>query len=281
VEKVVKDDRLFAPFPIEMDEHPKIIGLTDAAFRAVFEATFYSRRMLSDGFLDERIVLRKWGQPVADELSSNDPERPSWIRVEHGWRIHDFEKHHPLRAEIQAKRDVVSARRSEAGKLGAQRRWDGKAMAKEWQSDGKAMANDSSETETETETSNKSFSSEVAVAPIRPEVESLLDLLDAEILANGGKRPSRTKKNTDAMRLLIDRDKCTPEQVATAIKWCQADEFWRVNILSASKLRAQYDRLRLEAQRKRTGQGSRPTPTDKARAILDLDYGSNRLEIGE
>lgn len=156
---MAKDERLFAPFPIEMDEHPKIIGLTDAAFRAIFEATFYSRRMLSDGFLDERIVLRRWGQDVADELSSNDPERPSWNRVDKGWQIHDFEKHHPLRAEIQAKRDAVSQRRSEAGKKGAERRWDSKPIANEWQTDGKGdgkpMASHSSETETEPQTAKK------------------------------------------------------------------------------------------------------------------------------
>jgi hypothetical protein len=137
------DDRLFAPFPIEMDEHPKIAPLSDAAFRALFEATFYSRRMLSDGFLDERIVLRRWGQDVADELSQNDPKRPSWVPVEGGWLIHDFEKHHPLRADIEAKRAGISATRSQAGSKGA---------AKRWQPDSKAMANDSSETETETET---------------------------------------------------------------------------------------------------------------------------------
>lgn len=138
-----KDDRLFAPFPIEMDEHPKIIGLSDAAFRAIFEATFYSRRMLSDGFLDERVVMRRWGQACVDELTQNDANRPSWIPVEGGWQIHDFEKHHPLKAEIVQKRADVSAKRSQAGSKGA---------AKRWQVDSKRMANDSSETETETET---------------------------------------------------------------------------------------------------------------------------------
>lgn len=140
-----KDDRVFAPFPIEMDEHPKIIGLSDAAFRALFEGTFYARRMLSDGFLDERVVLRRWGADVAAELASNDPERPSWVRVDGvrpGWRIHDFEKHHPLRAEIEAKRADVSTKRAEAGRKGA---------AKRWQANGKGMANDSSESESESE----------------------------------------------------------------------------------------------------------------------------------
>lgn len=146
------DKRLFAPFPIEMDEHPKIIGLSDAAFRAIFEATFYSRRMMSDGFLDERVVLKRWGQAVADELGSNDPERPSWIRVENGWRIHDFEKHHPLKADIEAKRTRTSERRSEAGRIGNEKRWGRKDIANGSQSDSNEDATDRSETETETET---------------------------------------------------------------------------------------------------------------------------------
>lgn len=148
-----KDDRLYAPFPIEMDEHPKIIGLSDAAFRAIFEATFYSRRMLSDGFLDERIVLRKWGQEVADELSANDPERPSWIRVERGWQIHDFEKHHPLRAEIEVKREA----KREAGRLGGMRsgevrRSKTEANAKQNASTGERNRTPETETESKTET---------------------------------------------------------------------------------------------------------------------------------
>jgi hypothetical protein len=114
-----KDDRLFAPFPIEMDEHPKIIGLSDAAFRAIFEATFYSRRMLSDGFLDERVVLRRWGQEVADELSSNDPERPSWIRVEKpapGWLIHDFERYQQPRDPSSRRPHIPNSVRAEVMK---------------------------------------------------------------------------------------------------------------------------------------------------------------------
>lgn len=93
--------------------------------------------------------------------------------------------------------------------------------------------------------------SEVADAPIRADLEDLLDLLDEEIIRNGGKAPSRSKKNIDAARLLIDRDGKTVEQVKAAIVWCQADEFWRSNILSMSKLREKYDTLRLQASRTR------------------------------
>ena len=35
------------------------------------------------------------------------------------------------------------------------------------------------------------------------------------------------------------------------IAWCQADEFWRGNILSMPTLRRQYDKLRLAALRER------------------------------
>lgn len=91
--------------------------------------------------------------------------------------------------------------------------------------------------------------SEAADAPLRADVQELLDLLDEEIIRNGGKAPSRSKKNTDAARLLLDRDGKSVEQVKAAIRWCQSDEFWRSNILSMSKLREKYDTLRLQASR--------------------------------
>lgn len=92
-------------------------------------------------------------------------------------------------------------------------------------------------------------SSEVADAPSRPDVDDLLDLLDSEIRTNGAKVPSRTKSNHTAIRLLIDRDKRPVEEIAETIRWCQTDEFWRSNILSASKLREKYDQLRGQMQR--------------------------------
>lgn len=91
------------------------------------------------------------------------------------------------------------------------------------------------------------FSSEVASDPepeeLRPDVEELLDLLDSEIEANGNRLPKRNKANRNAMRLLLDRDKATPEQVGYVIRWCQNDSFWKANILSADKLRAKFGQL--------------------------------------
>ena len=94
-----------------------------------------------------------------------------------------------------------------------------------------------------------SLMSEVADATTRPDVEYLLDVLDEEIVRNGGKKPNRTKKNRDAARLLLDRDGKTVEQVERAIRWAHGNEFWRSNILSMSKLREKYDQLVLQAKR--------------------------------
>jgi len=131
---------------------------------------------------------------------------------------------------------------------------------------------------TEQGTPNGVLSSEVAVATIRPEIEELLDLLDSEIVRNGGKARRRTQKNRDAIRLMLDKDGHTVDQIARAIRWCQADEFWRSNILSASKLREKYDQLRLAAQRDRSRQSN---PQSKAarnaaeyRRVFGGDQGS-------
>ncbi|WP_243061181.1 hypothetical protein [Nocardioides sp. SR21] len=93
-------------------------------------------------------------------------------------------------------------------------------------------------------------------APTRLDVQRLCLRLADRIAANGSKRPSITKRWLDAARLMLDTDGRSEAEIAGAIDWCQADEFWRSNILSMPKLREKYDTLRLQAQRK-TGQQSR------------------------
>ena len=104
-------------------------------------------------------------------------------------------------------------------------------------------------------------SSEIANAiPRRDDVQEILDYLDDSIKANGSKLPKRNKKNTDAIRLLIDKDGRTVEQIKRAIDYAGSDSFWRANILSAEKLRDKYDQLRLNAQREGDKSRSNVTP---------------------
>lgn len=144
-----KDKRLYARIDIGFDEHDKIYPLSDAAFRALVEATLYSRRQLTDGFLAERMTLKKWGAEVIEELSTNDPERPSLIRVDGGWQIHDFAEHQTTNADIDAKR--------EAGAKGAAKRWhsrsDRSPMGNPMPNDGGTLAKTETETDTDTDTS--------------------------------------------------------------------------------------------------------------------------------
>lgn len=47
---------------------------------------------------------------------------------------------------------------------------------------------------------------------------------------------------------LIRLDNRTPEEVETVIRWCQADDFWHKNILSAETLRRQFVKLWMKAK---------------------------------
>lgn len=106
----------------------------------------------------------------------------------------------------------------------------------------------------------------IASAPAerRDDVERLCDHLADRIEANGSKRPVIGKTWHDAARLMLDNDRRTEEEVHGAIEWCQADEFWRSNVLSMPKLREKFDQLRLQAQRnQRSG-----TPRQQAEADM-------------
>lgn len=59
---------------------------------------------------------------------------------------------------------------------------------------------------------------------------------------------SQKQKWADSIRLMIERDKRTPQQIHNMIEWCQADDFWKQNILSTAKLRKQYDTMRPKAK---------------------------------
>jgi hypothetical protein len=149
---VTKDRRLYARFDIGMDENPKIFMLSDAAFRALIESTLYCRRQLTDGFIDDRLVSKRWSIGVVEELSGNDPERPSWIKVDGGYQIHDFSEHQVTTADIKAKREA-----GRAGGLAKASKNVAPASKVLEQNASKPLA----KTETETETRRKDLSSEL------------------------------------------------------------------------------------------------------------------------
>jgi len=171
-----------------------------------------------------------------------------WDEAEGGYQFHDWTDFQPDAEIEKEKRKATSKARSDAGKAGAAARWnrenngkpdsksDGKRIANEWQNDAPVPSRPV-----------QSSLSEVSDETPRPDVEELLDLLDSCIALNGFKKPSRTKKNADAARLLLDKDGYDVKQVSWMIRWATNDEFWRSNILSMSKLREKFDQLKAKA----------------------------------
>lgn len=222
----------------------------------------YSRRTRSFGHIpDYDLPVVGAGIPAPARHAAALSRSGLWVAEDGGWRIRSWEKWNPT-ATAQ-----VKVRQSEGGALGNHNRWhtDGKGnpdcLYCENASVGDRSTDHSTESvgdrsriaEVEREVDReRELSSEVADATPRPEIDTLLDLLDQRIRENGAKVPNRTRKNRDATRLLLDKDGHTVEQVTAAIEWCQADEFWRSNILSMSKLREKYDQLRLAASRATT-----------------------------
>lgn len=246
-----RDSRLYMTFPIDFWTHPKVSRLSDAAFRAFVESNGQSRMRETDGMLEPDDAEFLWRPEVLAELCASHPSRPLMMRDDAGnYILRDYAEHQFTKAD----RDELTQKRKDA----AAKRWGRHASAlqvqsKSEQTDARKGKGKGKGKEVGTEVDGY-VSSEIADANPRPEITQLLDLLDSEIRANGGRVPSRTKKNIAACRLLIDKDGIRPDQIARAIRWCQADEFWRANILSMSKLREKYDQLRLAAAR------SQPAP---------------------
>jgi hypothetical protein len=64
------------------------------------------------------------------------------------------------------------------------------------------------------------------------------------------RKPDFRRPNLQSWAKEIDRmirlDRRTPERIEAVIRWAQSDLFWQNNILSASKLRGQFDQLELK-----------------------------------
>jgi len=112
----------------------------------------------------------------------------------------------------------------------------------------------------------RSKSKAVSETP-REDVDRLCEHLASRIVANGSNRPNITKRWKDAARLMLDNDGRREQDVHKAIDWCQGHHFWHRQILSMEKLRAQYDRLVLDAKAERNGkprQSRQPSDEDYA-----------------
>jgi len=245
--------------------HRKISLLSDRAFRLHVSALCWSSENLTEGLVPNenltRIAHVRDMKATAKELEA----RGLWERVDDGWQIHDYLEYNPSRAAVQADRERNAARQQ--GFRDRKKAADAKKAAPDkierngvtppvTEDPRNAVSNGAPSRPVPTTSSNEEVGErpqpEAAdPQPIRVDVERACQTLADLIEANGCRRPTITKRWRDAARLMIDKDGRTLDEILGAIRWCQADEFWRSNVMAMPKLRAQYDRLRLEAQRKR------------------------------
>lgn len=134
----------------QMYDHPKFVGLSDAAVGLWTRGLSWCTRHLTDGVIPK--------SAVAKISSSGDRARASCVRellaaglwddAGESFSYHDFSHHNPSAAKVKARRDEVSEAKARAGRKGAKARWgngkqdgtpDGKPiadrMANGWQTD--------------------------------------------------------------------------------------------------------------------------------------------------
>ena len=93
-------------------DHPKIVGLSDRAFRAHVLGLVYCARQATDGFVPKAAAPRG--------NATRELERAGlWSTTRGGWMIHDFLEYNPSRAESDSNRRAKSM----AGAKGAASRW--------------------------------------------------------------------------------------------------------------------------------------------------------------
>lgn len=268
-----KSSNLFAKLELDYADHPKIMGLSDAAFRLHVTMILYSRKYETDGVIKNPVGLRlanQFGFDAFSELENNDDESPSVQKLPNGdWLLHGFTDIQESKADISAR----TRRNSENGKLGGRPKKTQSVTESVSDLQSESGTQKKAETETETETDIKDIP-KVADAPVRQEILDLLDHLDQQIIANGAKKPNRTKTNLDAMRLLVDNDNRTPDEVRGAIDWATNHHFWKSHILNAKKLRDKFDTMRMQATTQTPNRA-----TDRMRAGFDAMAGYNPATI--
>lgn len=151
-----KDTRLFIRLDLDYADHPKIIGLSDAAFRAHVTMMLYSRKYMTDGILPKPVANRlgsQWDTDVLTELQNNDPDAPSLaLRDDGSYELHGFADMQETRAEIDAR---TQRNRANGAKGGRPRKRKETQSVSDSGTDSGTQTKAETETETETEVSSK------------------------------------------------------------------------------------------------------------------------------
>ena len=79
-------------------DHPKVLTLSDKAFRTYISGLCYSSRYLTDGFLSDAVLTRLDGVESAEELEGMG----LWRRAANGWEIASYAEYQSSKEQVEA-----------------------------------------------------------------------------------------------------------------------------------------------------------------------------------
>jgi hypothetical protein len=124
----------------------------------------------------------------------------------------------------------------------------------------------------------------VAAFSVASPAHQLCTQLADHIEQLGAKRPTITNTWLTDMDRAIRIDKRTPEQLAACIRWLSTPnrdaQFWSTNILSPKKLRANFDKMALQARAAKQPHRA-PTPIEQAREMMAQRNAARQRAQGE
>jgi hypothetical protein len=99
----------YFPLDVNFFDHPKIVGLSDAALRLYLSSIAYSNRLMTDGYIAEAVIGRlievPWDQDIKPADYAAELVRARlWHALDQGFEVHDFLDHNRSREERMGNR---------------------------------------------------------------------------------------------------------------------------------------------------------------------------------
>lgn len=277
----------WARFDDDLLTNEKYLSVGPEAKLLWHTSIIYCAKNLTDGLVRSPVIPALGRLAGLTDLEAAKAELLGiglWEEDEQGIRVHDFLDYNPSREEAQN----LKAARAEAGSKGGRARASSLGLASAKQVLSKPLAKSypvpgpvPGPMHDPIDPTSSVGAPEVAPTPLAAgprhrvfaedsEAYQLSVYLRDRILDNDSdarvpaKAPAKMAGWAGDMDLLIRVDKRAPPTIRAVIDWCQADQFWRSNILSPGSLRKQFTRLNLA----REGAGRQ---NGKHRQEVDLD----------
>lgn len=171
-------------------DHPKVLGLSDAALACWLRGLCYSSRHLTDGHLPAA-ALRVLGtsRATAELVTAG-----LWESVADGWRIHGYEDHQRSRSQVEKVRESARARARSSRELRANTRRSSREVTQP-----ESESESESRTDTEQNVVSLSVAREADPQPVDDDDKRFNRVLES-LVAVKVSRANGTVKNPAAYR---------------------------------------------------------------------------------